>query len=86
MSSPNLHHLAASHQDTKWKQSTSLCILAVMQIHPATVCQSFSEELAWPQFFGDVRRMEDAANAHQTLHLSVLTQQDSGQLGTWRRQ
>jgi len=36
--------------------------------------------------FGHVRHMDQAALAHQPLHLSVTTQQGSGQFGTWRRQ
>jgi len=30
--------------------------------------------------------MDQAAPAHQALHLSVTTRQGSGQFGTWRRQ
>jgi len=36
--------------------------------------------------FGYVRRMDQAAPAHQALHLSVTSRQGSGQFGTWRRQ
>jgi len=36
--------------------------------------------------FGHVRRMDQAASAHQALHLSVTSRQGSGQFGTWRRQ
>jgi len=36
--------------------------------------------------FGHVRCMDQAAPAHQALHLSVTTQQGSGQFDTWRRQ
>jgi len=36
--------------------------------------------------FGHARRMDQAASAHQALHLSVTTQQGSGQFDTWRRQ
>jgi len=35
--------------------------------------------------FGHVRRMDQAAPAHQTLHLSVTSRQSTGQFGTWRR-
>ena len=35
--------------------------------------------------FGHVRRMDQAAPAHQALHISVTTRQGLGQLGTWRR-
>jgi len=30
--------------------------------------------------------MDQAAPAHQALHLSVMTRQGSGQFGTWRKQ
>ena len=33
----------------------------------------------------DASRMDQAAPAHQALHLSVTTWQGLGQLGTWRR-
>jgi len=36
--------------------------------------------------FGHVRHMDQAAPAHQALHLSVMSRQGSGQFGTWRRQ
>jgi len=36
--------------------------------------------------FGHVRRMDQAAPAHQALHLSVTSRQGSRQFGTWRRQ
>jgi len=32
---------------------------------------------------GHVRRMDQAAPAHQALHLSVTSRQGSGQLGSW---
>jgi len=37
-------------------------------------------------FFGHVKRMDQAAPAHQALHLSVTSRQGSGQFDTWRRQ
>jgi len=45
--------------------------------------------LSWRRhsLFGHVRRMDQAASAHQALqHLSVTSRQGSGQFGTWRRQ
>jgi len=36
--------------------------------------------------FGHVKRMDQAAPAHQALHLSVTSWQGSEQFGTWRRQ
>jgi len=36
--------------------------------------------------FGHVRRMDQAAPAHQALHLSVMSWKGSGQFDTWRRQ
>jgi len=36
--------------------------------------------------FGHIRHMDQAALAHQALHLSVTSLQGSGQFGTWRRQ
>jgi len=36
--------------------------------------------------FGHVRRMDQAAPAHQALHLSVTSRQGLGQIGTWMRQ
>jgi len=36
--------------------------------------------------FGRVRRMDQAAPAHQAIHLSVTSRQGSGQFDTWRRQ
>jgi len=36
--------------------------------------------------FGHVRCMNQAAPAHQALHLSVMSRQGSGQFDTWRRQ
>jgi len=36
--------------------------------------------------FGHVRHMDQAAPAHQALHLSVTSQQSSGQFDSWRRQ
>jgi len=36
--------------------------------------------------FGHVRRMDQAAPAHQALHISVTSRPGSEQFGTWRRQ
>jgi len=49
---------------------------------------SINEAISWRRhcLFGHVKRMDQAALAHQVLHLSVTTQQGSEQFGTWRKQ
>jgi len=51
----------------------------------ATLSQlpSINEAMSWRRhsLFGHVRHMDQAAPAHQTVHLSVTTRQGSGQFG-----
>jgi len=62
----------------------------VMNVEVATLSQlpSINEAISRRRlsFCGHVRRMDQAAPAHQALHLSVTSRQGSGQFDTWRRQ
>jgi len=62
----------------------------VTNVEVATLSQlpSINEAISLMRhfLFGHVRRMDQAAPAHQALHFSVTSRQGSGQFGTWRRQ
>jgi len=62
----------------------------VTNVEVATLSQlpSINEAISRSRhsLFGCIRRMDQAALAHQALHLSVMSRQGSGQYGTWRRQ
>jgi len=62
----------------------------VTNVEVATLSQllSINEAISRKRhsLFGHVRHMDQAALAHQALHLSVTSRQGSEQFGTWRRQ
>jgi len=62
----------------------------VMNVKVVTLSQlpSINEGISrWRHFlFGHVRRMDQAAPAHQALHLTVTTQQCAEKFGIWRKQ
>jgi len=70
--------------------SSSTVYKFVTNVEVATLSQlpSINEAISRRRhsLFSHVRRMDQAAPAHQALHLSVTSRQSSGQLGTWRRQ
>jgi len=59
-----------------------------VKVNTLSQLPSINDSISWRRhsLFGHVRRMDQAAPAHQALHLSVTSRQGSEQFDTWRRQ
>jgi len=80
--------LEAFHMTNQRRRLDILWYEFVTNVEVATLSQLINEAISRRRhsLFGRVRRMDQAAPAHQALHLSVTSRQGSGQSDTWRRQ
>jgi len=70
------------------KASSGMNLLQTCKVATLSQLPSINEAVSRRRhsLFGHVKRMDQAAPAHQALHLSVMSLQGSGQFDTWRRQ